>query len=311
MLNVGEKVTGCQAENAKYLEKKYAAVLEELVYTNDPKYTEEELEQLDKIEELRQMIYVHNNGDDYFETRTDDDFLMKFLRAKEYNVESAFNQIKNYQSFLSRHYTWREVQMDMITKALGSGTVNVLEQRDIKNRRILWFRAANWQPLDVSPDQLLQIGILCAELGVLEPSTQRSGLALIFDLKDFGLSHLRYITPSFARRMVFIMAECLPLKITAVHIVNEPSPFSLLFSIYKKFLNEKISERIFFHGQSLSSLHEHIEPEILPVELGGTQLHDPKKYLALTEVPSIIKELESLNYSIVEHGSDLITEEDG
>lgn len=292
----------CDNENEKSLDElREAAILSKLVYTTDPKYTDDELEMFHKVEELRQKVLSELEDD----IRTDDDFLMKFLRSKHYDVEGAFNKLKNYDSFYRRHESWKEVHVDVTSHVFGDGVVNVLESRDALGRRVLWFRSCNWQPSIVTPDQLLQAGALSSELTFLEPGTQRAGLVIIYDMKDFGLSHLRSVTPSFARRMTFFMSECVPQKIEALHVINEPTTFSVLYSLYKRFLDDRVKQRLHFHGADLSSLHEHVPVDILPVELGGEHTHDPKRWLALTEVQSVVRELERLNFRIV---SDVVEE---
>ncbi|XP_039279308.1 alpha-tocopherol transfer protein-like isoform X2 [Nilaparvata lugens] len=293
---LSERSACCESENEKSLEElREAAILSKLVYLNDPKYTDDELEIFYKVEELRQKVL----GELEHDIRTDDDFLMRFLRSKHYDVEGAFKKLKNYDSFYRRHLGWKEVHVDVTSHVFGDGVVNVLEHRDALGRRVLWFRSCNWLPHQVSPDQLLQAGALSSELTFLEPSTQRAGLVIIYDMKDFGLSHLRSVTPSFARRMTFFMSECVPQKIESLHVINEPTTFSVLYSLYKRFLDDRVKQRLHFHGADLSSLHEHVPVDILPVELGGSHNHDPKRWLALTEVKSVVRELERLNFRIV------------
>jgi len=61
-----------------------------------------------------------------------------------------------------------------------------------------------------------------------------------------------------------------PIRIKAVHVVNEPRIFKGIFAIIKPFLKEKIANRFFLHGSDLNSLHTSLPRSILPKEYGGT-----------------------------------------
>ena len=55
-----------------------------------------------------------------------------------------------------------------------------------------------------------------------------------------------------------------------VHVVNVSTFLRMAYNMIKPFLNEDVKESILFHND-LSSLYIHVDKEILPEELGGTQ----------------------------------------
>lgn len=61
------------------------------------------------------------------------------------------------------------------------------------------------------------------------------------------------------------------MRIHAVHIINQPWIFEIVFNLFKPFLNERMRERIFIHGDNMESLHQHIDPKHLPERYGGIQ----------------------------------------
>lgn len=56
----------------------------------------------------------------------------------------------------------------------------------------------------------------------------------------------------------------MPIRTSAIHIVNQNWVFSAAFNIIKPFLNAANREKLFIHGTDMSSLHKHISPEHLP-----------------------------------------------
>lgn len=67
-----------------------------------------------------------------------------------------------------------------------------------------------------------------------------------------------------------LLQDGFPIRIKAVHVVNEPRIFKGIFAIIKPFLKEKIANRFFLHGSDLNSLHTNLPRSILPKEYGGT-----------------------------------------
>ena len=60
-----------------------------------------------------------------------------------------------------------------------------------------------------------------------------------------------------------------PLWFRSIHIVNAPKMFMVAFGIVKPFMAEYVQKNIHFHS-NYQELHEHVNKEVLPEELGGT-----------------------------------------
>lgn len=90
------------------------------------------------------------------------------------------------------------------------------------------------------------------------------------------------------------------MKIQALHIVNQSWVFDIVFNIFKPLLDDRMKERIFFHGQDYESLHQHIDPKYLPERYGG--IHPDYNYNdwidGFRRNGKIIKEMRQLGYKI-------------
>lgn len=90
----------------------------------------------------------------------------------------------------------------------------------------------------------------------------------------------------------------MPVRIEALHIVNNSWVFEIIFNIFKQFLHEKIIEKVYFHGSDMESLHKHLDPKYLPVTYGGSQPeYGAREWIdGFKKNEAILKELSSLGY---------------
>lgn len=105
---------------------------------------------------------------------------------------------------------------------------------------------------------------------MLEPETQVHGAVVIFDMDGLSLQQTWQFTPPFAKRIVDWLQDSVPLRIKAIHIVNQPKIFNMVFALFKPFFREKLRNRIIFHGTDRESLHKHMDPKSLPKCYEGT-----------------------------------------
>nr|XP_033789324.1 alpha-tocopherol transfer protein isoform X2 [Geotrypetes seraphini] len=192
-----------------------------------------------------------------------DDFLLPFLRARDFNIDLAYKLLKNY-------HRWRaecpEISADLrpssIQNLLSAGYLGVLRSRDSSGR---------WNPKLFTAYEVFRVSLITSELIIKEIETQRNGVKTIFDLQDWQFAHAFQITPTVAKKIAGVLTDSFPLKVRGVHLINEPLLFHSVFALIKLFLTEKIKERIHMHGTNyLHSLHQHFQKSILPQEYGGT-----------------------------------------
>nr|CAD7439416.1 unnamed protein product [Timema bartmani] len=231
-----------------------------------------------------------------------DFFLLRFLRAKQFDVGAALVLLRNYEGWRKSHgQSWLTIDKSVIQQVLQSGVIQILPEKDDQGRRLFWLRVGLWRPRDFSADTLLQVGALCGELALLDSGTQINGAVAVFDMRGLGLQQLKVVTPAFARKMVHYLADCISLKINAVHVMNDSVLFAMIFAIFKKFLDDSMKKRIFFHGNNMYSLHEHVDSSYLPKELGGElPSQDGAQLLAVISSDAVIKELERIGYTFLE-----------
>ncbi|XP_052637145.1 clavesin-2 isoform X2 [Patagioenas fasciata] len=184
------------------------------------------------IQEVRDMVITRP---DIGFLRTDDAFILRFLRARKFQHFEAFR-------LLAQYFEYRQQNLDMfksfkatdpgIKQALKDGFPGGLANLDHYGRKILVLFAANWDQSRYTLVDILRAILLSLEAMIEDPELQVNGFVLIIDWSNFTFKQASKLTPSMLR-----------LAIEGL--------------------------QIFLHGNNLNSLHQLIHPEILPSEFGG------------------------------------------
>lgn len=218
------------------------------------------------IEGFRQYITEHNDCNPH---RLDDEYLIKFLRARSWKIPSSYNLMRNYYKFREQNLSYYEKVRPLDYKYIAStDIITVTPYRDQHGHRILIYRFGNWKPNEISIDVLFLVSIILLELGSLEPISQVVGGVGIYDLENLTLSQIVHLSPSYAQKMIALLVTSMPISTSALHIVNPNWAFKMAFKLFTPFLNAAMRERLFIHSD-MESLHKHISPEHLPKRYGG------------------------------------------
>ncbi|XP_011877614.1 PREDICTED: alpha-tocopherol transfer protein-like isoform X2 [Vollenhovia emeryi] len=225
-------------------------------------------------------------------------WLIRFLRPCKYYPESSLTLVKNYYNFKVKHASvYNNLKPSTAKNIFEHNILTVLPNRDQHGRRMLLVELGKkWKHNKCSLDEVYKGCVLYLEGAMIEPITQIAGGVVIFDLDGLSLQQAWQFTPPFAKRIVDLLQEAMPLRIKNIHIVNQPYVFNMVFALFKPFLNEKLKNRIIFHGTDRKSLYQYIPPAYLPSQFGGTQvlkqLSGPEWYSLLIQVD---KEFDAIN----------------
>ncbi|XP_018363926.1 PREDICTED: alpha-tocopherol transfer protein-like [Trachymyrmex cornetzi] len=200
-----------------------------------------------------------------------DDFYITFLRPCKWYAKSAFSLIKRYYRFrLNYPHIYTDLLITKQKNALCAGLIYPLPIRNQEGSRVLIVEAGKrWKPKEVSTSDFFKGLILVLYLAMVEYKTQIAGTRIILDVEGLSLSHVTYLTPSFAKMIVDFIQRCMPTRLKGIHIVNQSFIFNMAFAIFKPFLEEKIRNRIHFHGTNWDSLKDFIHKRALLKKHGG------------------------------------------
>ncbi|XP_075543754.1 uncharacterized protein LOC142578239 [Dermacentor variabilis] len=222
------------------------------------------------LEELRQLI----SGEPSLNCPTDDDFLVKFLRARKYDTKSAFKNVKKYfqvrrdRPELFEDLTPSCIPFDVVCRRHQLLTVS--RHTDPLGRMVLLVKIGSWNTEICTLNDFFRVGIALGECFLLRQDFQVRGIVVIVDLKGLNVYHLSYYTPSVIRTLVSLVQDCFPLRLKKVYVINNPPIFDFLFAITKTFLKAKLAKRIQFLGYNLTELHQLVPDDVISEEHEGT-----------------------------------------
>ncbi|KAJ8931842.1 hypothetical protein NQ314_015239 [Rhamnusium bicolor] len=238
------------------------------------------------IQALKNLIYTCNDYELRSSLPQDDKTLQKFLYARKMNVTESFELLRNYYLYRKRNpHIFNNFGLDAedIHKALENGLPGVLNLKDRKGRCVLVLTANNW---DCSYSLLSIYRALLFSLEHLmnEIHNQTNGVVVIVDWTEFSFRQSTNLKPSILRLMIEGLQDCFPARFKGIHFIGQPWYVEAALTVIKPFLNEKIKERIYVHGNNLSTLHELVHKDILPAEMGGERpSYNPRSFLDTLE----------------------------
>uniref|UniRef100_A0A674K3W1 Clavesin-1 n=1 Tax=Terrapene triunguis TaxID=2587831 RepID=A0A674K3W1_9SAUR len=160
------------------------------------------------IQQVRDMIITRP---DIGFLRTDDAFILRFLRARKFHQTDAFR-------LLAQYFQYRQLNLDMfknfkaddpgIKRALIDGFPGVLEKCDHYGRKILLLFAANWDQSRNSFIDILRAILLSLEVLIEDQELQINGFILIIDWSNFSFKQASKLTPSILKLAIEGLQVC-------------------------------------------------------------------------------------------------------
>ncbi|KAI4478647.1 hypothetical protein M0804_011675 [Polistes exclamans] len=188
-----------------------------------------------------------------------DEYIMRFLLARKYRAEQAAALIAAYQAQIAHrqdifgNLTARDPALQ---RALRAGIPVIL--------------ASQWDPIAVPALSVQRAIFLVLEILIQDPRNQHSGFVAVVDWSGFSLRQGGALGAAALRNLIAALRGRFPARFKAIHFLSAPLYVQATLALVKPFLDEKTRNKIYLHGNNLSTLHEHLPTDILPAELGGT-----------------------------------------
>ncbi|XP_065176269.1 retinaldehyde-binding protein 1-like [Sycon ciliatum] len=243
------------------------------------------------ITELRQKIgeYSTENPTLKLPQSDDDAFLVRFLRARKYDVDRALKLIVSYATFRATHTELFEgVTLEKIRPILEHKLPFVLRERDEEGRRVLLFQPARMDPNLFNPMDVQTAFVYVLDGLIQDEETQVNGFIMVEDYTDMTMMKMMMFDQKLIKQMADLVQEAFPARFKGFHMVNQPWFFSIAWKIAKPFLKEKMRSRIHMHGTDMNSLHEALGKEGLPAEVGGERpAYDPAELIEFLRLANV------------------------
>ncbi|XP_002135405.1 alpha-tocopherol transfer protein-like [Drosophila miranda] len=210
----------------------------------------------------------------HLNSRTDDQFLVAFLRGCKFSLERA-------KSKLDKYYTLRTKYPDHFNVTTTRGP----KFREIHQTGALVYlptplngngpRIAIWR-MGLCPVEkynileCMQVAQAMQEITILEDDYANvNGIVFIMDMKGATAAHMFQMTPSMAKKFTVFSEEALPLRPKAQHFINTITGFEQVFNIFKPMMSKKMQGRLFVHGSKMGLLTEQVPLQYLSKNYGG------------------------------------------
>jgi len=221
---------------------------------------------------------------------TDDQTLLRFLRARKFDVKLAKKMLKDCQEW---RRTVEGVGIDELYRRIDP--FDYPEREAVFDCWPMWFHKTDkkGRPLNIhffsgvdfpklykvcTPEKHWQTVLVNAESlprEILPAATRKAGkpvdtVFVIVDLKGFGLSQF-WQMKTLARNSFQISQDYFPETMGQLAIVNAPSTFTMIWSIIKPWLSKETAEKVDILGSDYKDvLLNLVDADCLPSTLGGT-----------------------------------------
>jgi len=132
----------------------------------------------------------------------DTNYLKKFIRVKDGDIDAALNSMKKYYESLNRNRrAISGIKPLDYTNVYKSGAIVVLK-RDFNGVRVIVQSWRYWKPKDYGFRSFINATGFLVENCLENPVTQKHGIAVVMDLEGFSLRHALSMNPREAFRGV-------------------------------------------------------------------------------------------------------------
>ena len=221
-----------------------------------------------KIDMLRSFFYSQESKLKLF--HDSDQFLIRFLRARNFDMKEALELLNNYHTQLK---SWPDVlekvqDPHLVKHVFDAGTFVILNGKAFDKSAVCIIRLGiatkalftdHVAALIITIDHLLKI-----------EQNQVYGITLILDRSDVTFELIQGIRPFFGKRFMNLIQRALPVRIKSLNFVNKSKFCDTTYSVFANFLKGNFKSLAKVHDTDFDSLHKIIEPTLLPSKYGGT-----------------------------------------
>lgn len=203
----------------------------------------------EKTQEFVEMFREWIKKSPHLKGRTDDQFLVNFLRGCKFNMERTKQK---YDMFYTTRFHFPDMirgrdpldEKSLSIIRLGVGlTLPNLEHPGAP--RVMLMRIGSYDADKLSIIDVMKVSMMANDILLQEDDNMIiAGQIGILDLKGVTLSHLTQMSPSLVKRMTMMMQEANPIRQKGFHYINAPKAFEQLFNLFKSFMNEKMKARV-------------------------------------------------------------------
>ncbi|GAB6024746.1 hypothetical protein CHUAL_009876 [Chamberlinius hualienensis] len=177
----------------------------------------------------------------HINARTDDAFLLRFLRNAKFSIERAKEKIDNFYTMrtaIPEWFTNLDVSYKGMQYLLSYGIFLPLGY-DKDGRRVALIRSGSYDPSKVKWDDIMRLSGVLNEHLIRDEQSQINGIVMINDMSGMTGAHVAQFTPMIMKKSMALWTNCQPLRIKAMHYWKPPTFFEKIFFVSQTFYERK------------------------------------------------------------------------
>ncbi|XP_075169008.1 alpha-tocopherol transfer protein-like isoform X1 [Haematobia irritans] len=209
----------------------------------------------------------------HLKARTDDQFLIQFLRGCKYSLEKAKQKLDCYFTLKSKCNNFFSITNVDDYKFRGfhnTRSIFVLPKPIHENGPRIIFIRMNFKTDEFNASHFLQYNTALNEILLVDdPYACIYGILYVVDLSQAKIDHMLLITPTVLKKAVTFYENTLPLRIKGICAINIPTLLLTICEMLVQHLPKKLQNSIYLCGTDTSVLEEQLPRKYFPVEYGG------------------------------------------
>lgn len=232
-------------------------------------------EKPERIQEDLEYIRTWLKKQPHLKARTDDQWLITFLRGCKFSLERTKEKIDFFYTmktivpeFLSN---WDPMDPE-IQRVLKLGVYLPLPNTDTADGPcVILTRPGIYDAHKYNVLNLMKVNFMVVMVFMMESDNMViSGGHIVQDLTNITIAHAIAMSPALSKKAAAIFQDAFPLRPKGMHFVNVPGFFESLFMVVKPFLKEKLLKRVsFLSGKNFDELYKKVPQRLFPKEYGG------------------------------------------
>ncbi|CAF1249842.1 unnamed protein product [Rotaria sp. Silwood1] len=207
-----------------------------------------------------------------------DEFLLRFLHVTNYQLDDAKEWLIRFWKYRTENPQWftdRDLLKNPLMQEIAEIAYYFQLPKETKDKQLIAvMRMGHYNTTKYSLDDVTKYAFAVTDILNTQEAGRTHGYIILLDLSEIKLQHISPFTPDRAHRYVDCWEKVYPVNLVQIHFYNYPRIFDPILHLFRMFLSRKLSDKLFLHSKSSDestnkSLHQHIDPSVLPNEYGG------------------------------------------
>ena len=232
---------------------------------------------MENIRQLRKAVESYRRlpgEEDVVFRRTDNKFLLRFLRSRKFDQERSLQVYVNYYKYRHKHREWLRdgVQDDpTVTNIMESGVFAVLPAPMKDGSSGVCIYPSRWDVPTMDQHRCARVFFLVLDKLMENEEAQVHGVSILDNAESGSgsLQKLYHFTRSEVWKLGIELQDAFPARFKGLHFINQPWYVSLIMSAVRPLLKQKHRDRFHAHGTDVASFYRYVEPENLFADFGG------------------------------------------